>query len=75
MPDKERELISDKEIAVGLAELHVEELIRFRGDDEVDLTRKGIDYAWTIFHNHSPKEMVALYLVLHKIIEVVDREE
>jgi len=66
------ELLTDQQAAVGLSELYVEGLIEFQGEDEVRLTDKGIDYAWALFHTHSPKEMLALTLLHDRITEVVD---
>ena len=73
-PDEGRELISDQEAAVGLSELHIEGLIRFREEDDVQLTDKGIDFAWDLFHGHSPKEMLALTLLWDSIGQIVEAE-
>ena len=74
MQDSNRELISDQEAAVGLSELHIEGLIQFREEDDVQLTDKGIDYAWDLFHEHSPKEMLALTLLWDRIGRIVEVE-
>ena len=65
------DLLNDQETAVALSELLLEGLIEFRGEDEVQLTNKGIDYAWDLYHRHTPKEMFALTLFHSRLDEVV----
>ncbi len=61
------ELMTDQQTAVGLAELELEGLINYRGEDAVELSNKGIDYAWALFHKHTPKDRLALTLLLERI--------
>ncbi len=69
------ELLTDQQTAVGLTELVMEGLIRFRSDDEILLTDEGIDYAWALFHSHTPKEMVALSILLECLAWIEEHEE
>lgn len=71
----EDELLTDQQTAVGLSELHLSGLIFFRGDEGVHLTDEGIDYAWQLFHSHSPKEMVALSLLQEYLSFIQKHEE
>ncbi len=71
----EDELLTDQQTAVGLSELHLSGLISFRGDDELRLTDEGIEYAWQLFHNHTPKEMVALSLLQEYLSFIQKHEE
>lgn len=68
------ELIADQDVAVGLSELYLEGLIEFMGDDALRLTDKGIDYAWKLFHQHTPKEMMTLMIFCEIVDDVVEQE-
>ena len=74
IPEEERDLVSDQELAIGLTELHLEGLIEFRGDGEFLPTGKGIDYAYDLFDQHSPKEKLALTILIDTIRKVVETE-
>jgi len=74
LPDKDKELDDDREVAVGISELLVEGLIEFQGDAEFKLTGKGIDYAYHLFHKLSPKDQLALTLLIETIKEISETE-
>jgi len=74
LPDKDKELDDDREVAVGISELLVEGLIEFQGDAEFKLTGKGIDYAYHLFHELSPKDQLALTLLIETIKEISETE-
>ncbi len=66
---------SAQKTAVGLTELHLEGFIHFPTSSQVELTDKGVDYAYALFHGLAPKDSIALTLLVHRMDEVLDEED
>jgi Mn-dependent DtxR family transcriptional regulator len=74
MIEKSEELLSEEEWGVTLAEIELEGLIRYRSEDEIVITKKGIDYAWPLLKAHPPKERFALMMLMETMIRQEDAD-
>lgn len=62
------ELLTDEEWGVTLAEIELEGLVKYHGEEEIEISEKGIDFAWPKLKAHTPKERFMLVMLIDQII-------